>query len=139
MKADVYVDGASRGNPGPASCSCVFLVDGLSEKEFGLFLGNTTNNVAEYSGIVLALEQARRLNVKEVAIYSDSNLCVQQIKGSFKVSSRNLIPLHDRVKKLLRFFTKWEIHHIPRERNGRADSLSNCVLDLHKLIDQCQG
>ena len=71
-----------------------------------------------------------------MAIYSDSKLCVEQIKGAFKVSSGNLLPLHNRVKYLLRYFPKWEIHHIPREQNRRADSLSNLVLDLHKLISQ---
>jgi len=136
MRATIYIDGASRGNPGPASCSAVILAEGFPEKEYGLFLGNATNNIAEYSGIVLALEQARQLGIDEVAIFSDSNLCVQQIRGAFKVSSKNLIPLYNRVRRLLQYFSKWEIHHIPREQNERADSLSNRILDLRKLISQ---
>ena len=84
MKAVIYTDGASRGNPGLASCSAVILTEGLPEKEFALFLGKTTNNVAEYSGIILALQQAKRLGISEVVVYSDSNLCVQQL-NSFKV------------------------------------------------------
>ncbi len=134
MKAIVYTDGASRGNPGPASCSAVILVDGLPEKELGLFLGKTTNNVAEYSGIILALEQAKQMGVMDVTIYSDSNLCVQQIKGVFKVSSPKLIPLYNRVKWLLQFFSRWEIHHVTRNKNKRADLLSNNVLDLQELL-----
>ncbi|MGI6621277.1 MAG: ribonuclease HI family protein [Bacillota bacterium] len=136
MKATIFADGACRGNPGPAACSAVILVEGLPEKECAMFLGNATNNIAEYSAVILGLEQARQLGADEVAIYSDSKLCVEQIKGAFKVSSGNLLPLHNRVKYLLRYFPKWEIHHIPREQNRRADSLSNLVLDLHKLISQ---
>ncbi len=136
MKATIYIDGASRGNPGPASCAAVILAEGLPEKEFGLFLGNATNNIAEYSGIVLGLEQAKQLGIEEVTIFSDSNLCVQQLRGAFKVSSKNLIPLYNKVKQMLRSFSKWEIHHIPREQNQRADSLTDQVLDLQRLINR---
>ena len=136
MKATIYIDGASRGNPGPASCAAVILAEGLPEKEFGLFLGNATNNIAEYSGIVLGLEQAKQLGIEEVTIFSDSNLCVQQLRGAFKVSSKNLIPLYNKVKEMLRSFSKWEIHHIPREQNQRADSLTDQVLDLQRLINR---
>jgi len=136
MKATIYIDGACRGNPGPAACAAVVLVEGLPEKEFALFLGKATNNIAEYSGVILGLEQARRLGIDEVEIYSDSNLCVQQIKGAFKVSSDNLLPLYNRAKYLLGQFSKWDIRHIPREQNKRADALSNLVLNLHKVVSQ---
>lgn len=136
MKATIYIDGASRGNPGPASCAAVILADGLPEKEFGLFLGKATNNIAEYSGIILGLEQAKQLGIEEVTIFSDSNLCVQQLRGAFKVSSKNLIPLYNKVKQMLRRFSKWEIHHIPREQNQRADYLADQVLDLQRLINR---
>lgn len=136
MKATIYIDGASRGNPGPASCAAVVLAEGLPEKEFGLFLGSTTNNVAEYSGLILALQEAGNLGADEIIVFSDSNLCVQQINGEFKVSSKNLIPFYNKAKQLLRRFSRWEMHHIPREQNERADSLSNRVLDLHEMMNQ---
>ncbi len=136
MKATIFTDGACRGNPGPAACSAVILAEGLPEKQCAMFLGDATNNIAEYSGVILALEQARQLGIDQVEVFSDSNLCVQQIKGAFKVSSENLLPLYNRVKYLLGHFSKWEINHIPREQNKRADALSNLVLDLHKLISQ---
>ncbi|HHX09841.1 MAG TPA: ribonuclease HI family protein, partial [Firmicutes bacterium] len=116
--------------------SAVILAEGLPEKQCAMFLGDATNNIAEYSGVILALEQARQLGIDQVEVFSDSNLCVQQIKGAFKVSSENLLPLYNRVKYLLGHFSKWEINHIPREQNKRADALSNLVLDLHKLISQ---
>lgn len=136
MKATIFTDGACRGNPGPAACSAVILAEGLPEKQCAMFLGDATNNIAEYSGVILALEQARQLGIDQVEVFSDSNLCVQQIKGAFKVSSENLLPLYNRVKYLLGHFSRWEINHIPREQNKRADALSNLVLDLHKLISQ---
>jgi ribonuclease HI len=136
MKATIFTDGACRGNPGPAACSAVIHAEGLPEKECAMFLGDATNNIAEYSGVILALEQATQLGIDQVEVFSDSNLCVQQIKGAFKVSSENLLPLYNRVKYLLGHFSKWEINHIPREQNKRADALSNLVLDLHKLISQ---
>ncbi|HHW18592.1 MAG TPA: ribonuclease HI family protein [Firmicutes bacterium] len=134
MKGVVFFDGASRGNPGPASCSAVVRVEGLPEREVAAFLGTTTNNVAEYCGLLLGLYEARELGADEVAIFSDSNLCVQQLKGEYKVQSPNLIPLYQKVLSLLKKFSRWEISHVPREENKRADSLSNRILDLQEKI-----
>lgn len=134
MRATIYVDGASRGNPGPSSCAAIIRGEGFCERQIGLFLGNTTNNVAEYCGFLLALTEAKNLGVDEVTLYSDSNLCVRQVKGEFKVTSSNLVPLHQKVMRLTKAFRKWDINHIPREKNQKADSLSNRILDLQKLI-----
>ncbi|HHY16713.1 MAG TPA: ribonuclease HI family protein [Firmicutes bacterium] len=136
MKATIYIDGASRGNPGPASCAAVVLAEGFPERELGLFLGSATNNIAEYSGLLLGLQEAKDMGAEEVLVFSDSNLCVQQVKGKFKVSSPNLIPLYNKAKRALRHFSKWEITHIPREQNKRADSLTNKVLDLYELMSR---
>jgi ribonuclease HI len=134
MKATIYIDGASRGNPGPSSCAALIAAEGCEERGYGLFLGDSTNNVAEYAALILGLKEAQELGADEVSIFSDSNLCVKQIKGEFKVSSPNLIPLHKKAVRLLRSFSHWEINHIPREGNKRADSLANRVLDLRDIV-----
>jgi len=136
MKATIHIDGASRGNPGLASCAAVIQVEGCAQRELAVFLGTTTNNVAEYSGLILALYEAQDMGAREVVIYSDSNLCVKQVRGEYKVTSENIIPLHRKVVSLLGRFEKWEINHIPREENQLADALSNRVLDLHKAISR---
>lgn len=136
MKAVIHVDGASRGNPGPSSCGIVIEVDGFPVREIGVYLGSTTNNVAEYCGLILALYEARDAGASEVVVYSDSKLCVQQIKGEFKVSAEHIKPLHNKVMRLFNHFEKWDITLIPREDNQRADHLANRVLDLHKMINE---
>jgi ribonuclease HI len=139
VKATVYVDGASRGNPGPASCAAVICVEQAPEKRLGIYLGTATNNVAEYSGLILGLCEALDSGADEVDIRSDSNLCVQQVKGEFKVKNEGLIPLHHRVQYLLRKFRSWEISYVPREENAAADSTSNRVLDLQELLARGQA
>jgi ribonuclease HI len=134
MKATIYIDGASRGNPGPAACAAIVIAEGYEERGYGLFLGETTNNVAEYAALILGLQEAEELGVDEISVFSDSDLCVKQIRGEFKVSSPNLAPLHKKALRLLRRFSRWEINHIPREDNARADSLANRVLDLHNIV-----
>jgi len=134
VKAIVNIDGASRGNPGAASCAAVVRLEGAPERRLGLYLGTTTNNVAEYSGLILGITEALDEGADEIEIRSDSNLCVQQVKGEFKVKNQKLIPLHQRVQYLLRRFRAWEIRHVSREENTAADSVSNRVLDLQELM-----
>ena len=134
MKAIVNIDGASRGNPGPASCAAVVSVEKAPEMRLGIYLGTTTNNVAEYSGLILGIAQALDSGADELQIRSDSNLCVQQVKGAFKVKSEKLIPLHARVQYLLGKVKSWDISYVPREQNTAADSVSNRVLDLQELM-----
>ncbi len=134
MKAIVNIDGASRGNPGPSSCAAVVRVDGSPEKHLGIYLGTTTNNVAEYSGLILGITEALDAGADELLVRSDSNLCVQQIKGEFKVKNEKLIPLHSRAAFLLRKFRSWDVVYIPREENTAADAVSNRVLDLVEKV-----
>ncbi|MGI6631783.1 MAG: ribonuclease HI family protein [Bacillota bacterium] len=136
MKAVLNVDGASRGNPGQASCAAVISTEGKPQRELGIYLGVTTNNVAEYSGLIAGIAECLDMGITEVEIRSDSELCVRQIKGEYKVKSEGLIALHRRVKGLLSRFEKWEIKHVPREENSAADSVSNRVLDLRALMDK---
>lgn len=136
MKAIVNIDGASRGNPGPSSCAAVVRIEGVPEKHFGIYLGVTTNNVAEYSGLILGITEALEAGADEALIRSDSNLCVQQVKGEFKVKNERLIPLHGRALYLLRKFRAWDIMYVPREENTAADAVSNRVLDLIERMGQ---
>ncbi|HHY44309.1 MAG TPA: ribonuclease HI family protein [Firmicutes bacterium] len=134
MKAILSVDGASRGNPGQASCAAVIKIGDQRERELGLYLGVATNNVAEYSAFIAGLTECLEMGVTEVEIRSDSELCVRQITGEYKVKNEGLAVLHRKVLGLLSRFEKWDIRHVPREENKAADSISNRVLDLRTLI-----
>jgi len=136
----IYVDGGSRGNPGPAAAAFV-LKDKkgaqLAAKAF--FIGKATNNVAEYTAIIKALEAAIQLGAKEAAIYSDSELLVRQLEGQYKVKSENIAPLFQHTMCLLNDFEKWKIKHITRENNTQADKLVNDALDLRKDIESADN
>ncbi len=131
----IYVDGAARGNPGDAGAGVV-IKDKKGEiiKSLGKFLGETTNNVAEYMSLILALKEAKRLGGKSLSIYSDSKLMVNQIKGVYKVRDEKLNRLKKEVDELLRAFRLEKIEFIPREENREADRLANNAIDLK--VDQ---
>lgn len=133
MKATLFSDGGSRGNPGPAAYGAVlFADDGTVLREISAFLGITTNNVAEWSGLIAGLEAALELGVDEIDVRLDSELVVRQILGAYRVKQEHLIPLHAKAKGLLRRFAHTHVRHVPRERNKEADALLNQVLDAHK-------
>ncbi len=124
------VDGASRGNPGPASYAVVMRKpDGSSEFEIGKYVGRATNNVAEYYGLIAALDYAASHGIERLRIQSDSELLVRQMQGRYKVKSADLRPLHERAQKLARGLAFFAIEHIPRELNSEADALANVALD----------
>jgi ribonuclease HI len=133
MKATLFADGGSRGNPGPAAFGAVlFAEDGTVLREISAFLGVTTNNVAEWSGLIAGLEAALELGVDEIAVRLDSELVVRQLSGAYRVKQEHLIPLHAKAKALLRRFAHSNVSHVRRERNKEADALLNQVLDAHK-------
>ena len=126
----IYTDGASRGNPGPAAAGFVLTDSGGKEVAAkGVYLGEATNNVAEYAGLVKALEAAKEISPEELCIYSDSELMVRQIKGEYKVKSEQIRPLYQQVMSLLESFGCYKIKHVPRGKNARADGLCNRALD----------
>lgn len=131
MKLRIHIDGGSRGNPGPAAAAAViFDADsGRLLHEAGYFLGRTTNNVAEYHGLLRALELAREFKADEIEIFSDSELMVRQINGQYKVKSPDLQPLFAQARQLLDRVGSWRMDHVYRERNARADELANRALD----------
>jgi ribonuclease HI len=129
-KIELFCDGASRGNPGPAGAGAV-LKDASGEviAELGKFLGETTNNVAEYQGLIIGLRKAKELGASEVAITADSELLVKQIQGSYRVKNPALKRLHREATGLLREFDRWTIRHVYREENSDADLMSNRAID----------
>lgn len=132
--AVIYVDGGSRGNPGPAGAGAVIQIDGNVEATVSKFLGNTTNNVAEYSGLVLALEKALDLGIKNVDVYMDSELVVKQMNGLYKVKNEKLLPLFITARSFAAKFSSFKISHVRREQNKIADSLANEAMDNAQII-----
>ena len=133
MELTAYVDGAARGNPGPAGIG-VFITDGTGAalKEIGEPLGRTTNNVAEYSALIRALEEARALGGASIRIFTDSELMAHQLNGKYKVKAAHLLPLYQRACRLLALFDQSSVTHVRRELNKRADALSNLGADQVK-------
>lgn len=135
-KVKIFADGGSRGNPGPSASG--FVVLDLSDKvlvDKGVYLGVTTNNQAEYTALKLALEECKKMGVKEVMVYMDSLLVVNQMKGIFKVKNRDLWPLHDAIKQLVHGFQSVSFDHVPREFNKLADAAVNRALDEQLGVD----
>jgi len=131
-----YVDGASRGNPGPAAAGFIFEdADGNQIQAKAFFLGQTTNNVAEYTAMVKALEAAKQLGTKQIKVYSDSELLVRQLKGEYKVKSEQISPLFRQAIDLLDEFENCNIQHITRDKNKQADKLVNQALNLQRDIE----
>jgi ribonuclease HI len=124
------IDGASRGNPGPASYAVVMRdPNGKIILELGKKLGRDTNNVAEYYALLAALDYAAAHNIRALRIRSDSELLVRQMQGRYKVKSPDLQPLYERASKLARQFEYFVVEHVRRESNREADALANLALD----------
>jgi ribonuclease HI len=125
-----FIDGAARGNPGPAGAGVyIESVDGRPAEELFAALGKATNNVAEYSALLIALDRAREMGAETVEILSDSLLLVQQVNGVFKVKAPHLIPLVSDAVRRAKQFRRFSIRHVPREKNGLADRLANLGAD----------
>jgi ribonuclease HI len=130
MKLILHTDGAARGNPGPAGIGIVIRAeDGTTLAELGEYIGEATNNVAEYRALMRALEEAWRLGADSVEILADSELLVRQINGEYRVRHPNLVPLYAEVIEKLKGFSSFSIDHVPRKENARADALANWALD----------
>jgi len=124
------IDGGSRGNPGPASYGVV-IRDPRGEIVARLkkYIGRTTNNVAEYYGLIAALDYAQSHSIKALRIESDSELMVKQMRGQYKVKSPDLQPLYERAKKMAATIASFRIDHVYREQNREADALANEAMD----------
>jgi ribonuclease HI len=126
----VYVDGGSRGNPGPAGIGAVITDDSGAELDRANgFIGVATNNVAEYRALLLGLERARSLGAAQVEIVNDSQLVARQLTGEYRVKKDDLRPLHSSALEALSGFERWSVRSVPREQNELADELVNEAID----------
>lgn len=127
----VFSDGGSRGNPGKAACAFVVYDDDKEIYRKGIFLGNTTNNVAEYEGLINAAEWLVKNNLTNgVQFILDSELVVKQLNKYYKVKSENIINLYKKVTLLIeKYFKNYSFTHVPRHHNKTADKILNEVLD----------
>jgi ribonuclease HI len=135
---NIFTDGGSRGNPGPAACSFIALLNNKEIYKEGFFIGTTTNNVAEYYGLKKSLEwllnYLKTDAVDKIEIYMDSELIVRQINGSYKVKNNNLIKIFLEIKSLLdKINFKYSIIHTKRVNNKNADLLVNKILNENKF------
>ncbi len=128
-RAHLYVDGASRGNPGPAAIGWVIVTDDGIVTEGNERIGKTTNNRAEYQALVRGLEVADSYGYGELEARSDSELIVKQVRGEWDVEDPDLREYRLQVRQLFQRFDEWSLSHVPREVNERADRLANQALD----------
>ena len=128
-KVVVHVDGGARGNPGPAAVGAVATLEGEVLAERSAYIGEATNNVAEYRALLLGLELARELGARRVEVVNDSELVARQIGGEYKVKNAALKPLFLEAMRTLREFEGWAVRPVRREQNTRADELVNEALD----------
>ena len=130
MRLVLFADGAARGNPGPAGAGAVLYDEkGKVVAELARPLGHATNNVAEYSALILGLEEAKRRGATAIDVCMDSLLVVQQMRGLWRIKHPGLIPLALRAAELLASFPERGIRHVPRDENAAADELSNRAID----------
>lgn len=126
----VHVDGGARGNPGPAAVAAVVATaEGEVVREASEFIGNTTNNVAEYRALLLGLSLAEELGAREVEVVNDSQLVARQVGGQYRVKHAGLRPLYLEAMAALARFDRWAVRDVRREQNQRADELVNEALD----------
>ncbi len=135
-KIIAYIDGGSRGNPGPSAAAFVLNdASGAQLEAKAFFLGRATNNVAEYTSLVKALEAAARIGSGQLSVFSDSELLVRQINGQYRVKSEQIRPLFQQAVSLLSRFNSWKVRHVTRDKNKQADSLVNEALDAGRDIE----
>lgn len=122
----LFFDGCCKGNPGPGGAGSVLYKDGIEVWSDSLFVGkNITNNIAEYTGLILGLKQCVKLGIKNLTVNGDSQLAIKQMTGAYKVKSENLIELYKTAKQLEKSFDSISYNHVYRKDNKRADELSN--------------
>jgi ribonuclease HI len=136
----IYIDGASRGNPGRAGAG-IWMMSGEGKKvlELSRYLGLKTNNEAEYWALLLALREAKRMGARSIRIFTDSELVERQVKGIYRVKDLELKNLHKKVLHDLETFLSFEIESIPREENREADRLANDAIQMRIANQKGKG
>jgi ribonuclease HI len=125
---ELYIDGASKGNPGPAGIGVVICDNNAVIKNLSFYVGNTTNNVAEYLALIYALQEALILKAQSVKINTDSQLLYKQIRKEYRIKDNKIIPLYQQAIHLLSGFKEFEINLIPRKDNRGADKLATLAV-----------
>ena len=128
MKLEIFTDGGCSGNPGPAAIGVVIKKAGKNVKTISRAIGQGTNNIAEYTALIVALQEALILKANDVSVSADSELMCKQVSGAYAVKHENIKPLFEQVKHLVSGFKTFQITHIPREQNSEADALVRQVL-----------
>jgi ribonuclease HI len=132
-QAKLFTDGGSRGNPGPSAIAFVICkMDDTVVEKSGSYIGETTNNQAEYQALKAGLERTQQLGVRELLVNMDSELVVKQINGQYKIKNAELLPHYSAIKKLAGNFEQIDFAHVPRALNAIADKEVNRILDDHK-------
>lgn len=127
---EIFVDGASKGNPGPSGIGIVFFDDKKKiVKKLFKFIGNTTNNIAEYTALIYGLQEALIDRYENITVRSDSELMTKQLRGEYRVKNENLRPYYEQFLHLSRGFNRIEVVTIDRKDNGMADKLANKAVD----------
>ncbi|MBP7216439.1 MAG: ribonuclease HI family protein [Candidatus Omnitrophica bacterium] len=125
---ELYIDGASKGNPGPSGIGVVLCNDGETIKNISSFIGEATNNVAEYTALIFGLQEALLLKAQSVTIKSDSELLCRQLNKTYKIKNPRLLGLYNQAVHLIAGLKHVSITHIPREQNSGADKLANLAV-----------
>lgn len=123
-QVEIYIDGASKGNPGPSGIGVIICKDGQAIKNISNYIGNATNNIAEYTALIFALQEALILKVESVKINTDSQLLHRQLNKVYKVRNPNILGLYNQVSHLILAFKEVLINHISRRDNRGADKLA---------------
>lgn len=131
QKLLLFTDGGSRGNPGPAGCGIFIADENMNPlKKWYRFLGETTNNIAEYTAIKIGIEKCIEMGATEIEARADSKLVIEQLSGNFKIKNENLRKIFLEIQEILADWNgKITYIHIPREQNKEADRLSNVAMD----------
>lgn len=125
---EIFIDGASKGNPGPSGIGVVICRDGSRLKTISSYIGRSTNNLAEYAAFICALREAARLGARVLKVNTDSELLYRQIKRVYKVRNPNILSLYNQALDLMSSFKEVIITHIPREHNSSADKLATTAI-----------
>lgn len=126
---EIFIDGASRGNPGPSGIGVVICKDGETVKNISSFIGETTNNVAEYTALIYGLKEALSLGAESIKVNTDSQLLQRQINKIYKIKSKSILQAYNQASQLKSAFKDFHINYIPRENNRGADKLANKAIE----------
>jgi len=139
MKLEIFTDGGCSGNPGPAAIGVVIKKDGKVFKTLNRAIGQGTNNIAEYTALIVALQEALILKADDVSVKTDSELMAKQVSGAYAVKHENIKPLFAQVKHLITGLKSFQIAHVPREQNSEADALVRQVLKKAGQDGRCDA